>query len=174
MVWKDIKGFEGFYQISSEGKIRSLDRYTKHKCGKIQFNKGKELKINTNNKGYLYIMLYKNSKYKKFYIHRLVAETFLEQNEFKNEVNHKDGNPKNNNLENLEYVTHKENMIHMSKVLNKGSRRKVKATFKDKSEKIFETVKDGADYIGVCPSAVINSIKRNGKSKNVKWSYLDV
>ena len=95
MEWKEIKGFEN-YQISNTGLIR--------KDGVI-------LKPFDNN-GYLRILLINGDKKKKKLIHRLVAETFIPNPDNKPQVNHKDLNKKNNNVDNLEWVTNQENVQH--------------------------------------------------------------
>mgnify|MGYP004457772299 CR=1 FL=1 len=114
-IWKDIKGYEGEYQVSSLGRVRSLDRY-KYQKGRYgmmkRFYKGKILKADKDKDGYFIIKL----RHKFFYkIHRLVAQTFLENLENKHTVNHKDGNKQNNAIDNLEWATEKENTQHAYK-----------------------------------------------------------
>ena len=109
--WKDIIGYEGYYQISDYGNVRSLDR-------KIHFNKGysikkgKILKPILNKKGYYKVCLSKEQKEKRFFIHRLVAIHFINNPLQKEQVNHKDGNKKNNCVDNLEWCTNLENQRH--------------------------------------------------------------
>lgn len=117
-VWKDIKGYEGFYKSSTFGRARSLDTYRKDKNGTVKFYRGRILKPITDKNGYLYVNLYKNNKLKRFLIHRLVVEAFLEiPEELKHlegtrylQVNHKDENKQNNNVENLEFCNCKYNV----------------------------------------------------------------
>ena len=109
-VWKDIKGFEGF-QVSTEGKVRSVDRYINGKYG-MQLRKGKEIKQWVSNSGYLTVSLNIAKKKTNLMVHRLVAETFLQQPEGKGYVNHIDGNKVNNTVANLEWVTRSENQKH--------------------------------------------------------------
>jgi predicted XRE-type DNA-binding protein len=104
-IWKDVPGYEGFYQASNLGNIKTLG------SGKSFI--GKNLKPGDNGKGYLFVYLWKNKKAKRYYVHRLILITFL--GESKKQVNHKDCNKKNNSLENLEYVTLKQNMYHAKK-----------------------------------------------------------
>lgn len=95
-IWKDIKGYEGLYQISNLGRIKII------KNGKIK-------KMSSIPKGYLRTGLTKNKKTKYYYPHRLVAEAFIENYANLPCVNHKDNNPKNNKVDNLEWCSYKYN-----------------------------------------------------------------
>lgn len=106
-TWKDIEGFEGYYQISNCGNVRSLDRFDG-----IRNLKGKCLKQSLKQNGYLQVGLRKNGKRKWFSIHRLVAIHFIDNPEKKPQVNHIDCNKQNNNVNNLEWVTAKTNYKH--------------------------------------------------------------
>lgn len=108
-IFKPIKGYEGFYEISNYGNVKSLlNRYTKTKQVFI-------MQQDENPKGYKRVELSKPTKGKKL-VHRLVAETFIPNNSVdKNVVNHKDNNPRNNYVENLEWVTQSENLQHAQK-----------------------------------------------------------
>lgn len=123
-IWKNIKGYEGWYQVSNTGKIRSMDRTItywnkKYNCFVNQKTKGKIIKPTDNGSGYLTVHLRVNKHRKMFYIHRLVAETFLINDENKKEINHKDYNKYNNNVDNLEWVTRQENVNHSVKHMKK-------------------------------------------------------
>lgn len=108
-IWIDIKGFEGAYQISNLGSVRSLDRVVTDKNGNLKTVKGRMLSLINHTGGYLTTKI---GKAGNRYIHRLVAEAFLIKPEGKTEVNHIDGNKKNNTVENLEWVTPSENQLH--------------------------------------------------------------
>ena len=110
-IWRDIKGYEGLYQVSNTGKIKSLSR-TYFKLGKLATYKEKELKIVKQKTGYCTVNLYKNSFLKVMLVHRLVAETFIKHPKNKNVVNHIDYNKENNCVENLEWTTQQENLAH--------------------------------------------------------------
>lgn len=112
-VWKSIEGYEGVYEVSNAGKVRSLDRKRKV-INSTDFIKGRELKPSFDNGGYLKVNLSKNGNKNSFMIHRLVAKAFVEnKNPSKNiAVNHKDGDKTNNCFLNLEWVTYSENQKH--------------------------------------------------------------
>lgn len=117
-IWKDIKGYEGLYQVSSLGNVRSLDRYKKNRKGRY-LQKGRILNKNYDKDGYLIVGLYKNGKGKTKKIHRLVAEAFIPNPEDKPTINHKNGIRSNNCVENLEWATMSENQLHAYRVLNR-------------------------------------------------------
>jgi hypothetical protein len=117
-VYKDIKGYEELYQVSNKGNVKALDRYNVDKNGKQKFYPGKTLKpdiIRRKHTSYLRVTLCKNGHLKKIQIHRLVAETFIENPDSKSCVNHIDNNGSNNIVTNLEWCTHAENMVHAQK-----------------------------------------------------------
>lgn len=108
-IWKPIKGYEGFYEISTFGNIRSLDRVIIYSNGKRIFTKGKNLKPIKNAHGYLTVNLKRNSKIKVCQIHRLVMLTFVENPLNLPMINHKDECKTNNHISNLEYCDCKYN-----------------------------------------------------------------
>lgn len=98
-IWKDIAGYEGLYQVSNEGNVRTTKR---------QGSKGGLLKISVSDKyavNYCYVRLCKNGMNKSFWIHRLVAQAFIPNPDGLPQVNHKDQNPSNNMVDNLEWCT---------------------------------------------------------------------
>ena len=105
-VWKDIKGYEGYYQVSNLGEVRAIG----HKWQRKGVHK---IKLHENN-GYGYLMadLHKNNKSKSIAVHRLVAQAFIPNPENKQQVNHKNGDKTDNRVENLEWATAKENIRH--------------------------------------------------------------
>lgn len=112
-VWKDIEGYEGLYQVSGFGIIRSLDRVINMKDGRKRNVKGKELKPTKQNTGRLFVTLYKDGhKEKRVQIHRMVGEAFIDNPLSKPQINHIDGVATNNNVKNLEWVSCQENMDH--------------------------------------------------------------
>ena len=107
--WKDIKGYEGLYQVSSSGRIKSLSRTVIDNRGKKIVLREKVLKCTSGKKGYTQVSLRKNSKTYISLIHRLVAEAFIPNPENKPEVHHKNHIRDDNRVENLEWVTYLEN-----------------------------------------------------------------
>lgn len=125
--WKDIKGYENYYQISNLGRIKSLIWFNGHEY----IHREKILKPQNNK--YLTVRLAKNKKIKQYTIHRLVAIHFIENKENKPYVNHIDGNKYNNRANNLEWCTAKENTNHAYKngLITLTSEKKKKAVNKN-------------------------------------------
>lgn len=122
-VWKDVKNYEGHYQVSNLGNVKSLDKVvtqkTKYNTFVDAIYRGKELRKEILKGGYLRVTLSKSNKQKRITIHRLVALAFIDNIENKKYVNHKDGNTNNNNILNLEWCTSSENELHSYDVLGK-------------------------------------------------------
>jgi hypothetical protein len=115
-IWKDIKGFEGIYQVSDLGNIKSLNRIDVRGLNR----KGKAKRGRINRYGYIQVQLWKNGKSIDKSLHRLVAEAFIPNPQNKPEVNHKDGDKQNNSVDNLEWSSSKENIEH---AVNNGLRK---------------------------------------------------
>lgn len=105
-IWKDIKGYEGLYQVSNMGQVKSLPRYT---------TKGKILVSVKDKDGYLRVCLSKDNRHKSYYVHRLVAEAFIPNPDNLPEINHKDCNPGNDKIENLEYCDRSYNVNYSNR-----------------------------------------------------------
>lgn len=119
-VWKDVVGWEGFYQVSNLGNIKSSDRWVQYsRQGTLtqRFYKSKPLKPKVNFGGYLICHFRDKASDKEEWpsIHRLVAKAFVDNPEDKPTVNHKDGNKLNNAVDNLEWATEKEQTVHAFK-----------------------------------------------------------
>lgn len=115
-IWKDICGYEGLYQVSNFGRIKSVDRIIKNtgtKSGEYHVKeKIKKISEYKSRGGYCGVTLYRNNNGKSYRVHRLVAQAFIPNPENKPEINHIDGNKKNNCVDNLEWVTGEENTLH--------------------------------------------------------------
>lgn len=163
-IWKPIEGFEGLYEVSNLGRIKSIKRNT---------TKGGILKLYTNKQnGYVYAGLTKNNRRKTFRVHRLVMSTFVGWSEL--QVNHIDGDKTNNKLSNLEYCTGSENMIHAYKNnLEKvtWNKRVINLT----TGKIYESATDAAKSVGGSKANAISRVCSGERSayRNNKFAYYD-
>ena len=117
-IWLPVIGYEGLYEVSNFGRVRSLDRYVrlggKQKSDALVLKKGKILSEKDNGHGYKSVHLTVNRVTKDKYVHRLVAQAFLSNPNNLPEVNHKDENPSNNCLDNLEWCTSQYNDLYGS------------------------------------------------------------
>lgn len=114
-VFKDVPNYEGHYQVSNIGRVKSLERVVKHHSEGLQIVKEKILKETAANNGYFMVSLYKNNKKRKYVtIHKLVAMAFLSHipNGYKIVVDHIDHDKANNRVENLRLVTQRQNVSH--------------------------------------------------------------
>jgi len=111
-IWVDIIGYEGFYQVSNTGKVRSVDRSIKYSNGKVYVYKGKELSLKYRKDGYYTACLCKNSDEKNLFVHRLIAFAFIPKVDNKPFINHKNGVKTDNRIENLEWCDYSDNNKH--------------------------------------------------------------
>ena len=111
-IWRPIEGYEGLYEVSSYGRVRSLDKYDSMN----RFLRGRILRLFTDGLGYLRAQLYSNSKRKSFLVHRLVAQAFILNPDNLPQVNHRDENPSNDNVDNLEWCDGKYNVNYGTRI----------------------------------------------------------
>ena len=109
-VWKDIEGYEGIYQVSNLGRVRSLDRICIMKNGRKRLHKGRIMAFFVGHDGYLIVKLCAKSSKVSYRVHRLVANAFIHNPDNLPLVNHKDENKTNNVASNLEWCTQKYNV----------------------------------------------------------------
>lgn len=114
-VWEDVLGWNGLYQVSSFGRVKSLERTVARSNGRSQLVNERILKPSTQFLGYQIVCLIRNGKPTSHYVHRLVATAFLPTKNGCTQVNHKDFNPRNNSLSNLEWCSPKQNISHTRK-----------------------------------------------------------
>ena len=124
-IWKAVLGYEGYYEVSNMGNVKSVDRVVVNKLGYSSKRKGKIIKLGVNSMGYYVIDLCKYSVRDRRLVHRLVAKHYMENFEAvpNLEVDHIDQNPKNNLIENLRMSTHSQNLINTglaTKMKSKG------------------------------------------------------
>lgn len=116
-LWKPVVGYEGRYEVSDEGNVRSLDRIVRTgiKHNETRIWRGRQLKRSLKHTGYYSVDLCKDGKIRSESVHRLVAEAFIPNPEHKKVVNHINGNKADDRVENLEWVSYKENHWHARK-----------------------------------------------------------
>jgi hypothetical protein len=111
-VWKDIENYEGLYQVSSIGRIKSLERTVYAGSGRTRIQRERLLTNSINDNGYYRVNLWRNNIFKVRKVHRLQMEAFVPNPENKRTVNHKNGIKTDNRLCNMEWATHSENNQH--------------------------------------------------------------
>lgn len=176
-TWRDIEGYEGFYQISNDGKVKSLGRVAE--CGPGRFRHSHDRLLSTKtSSGYCMAYLYRNGDREAVLVHRLVAIAFIPNPDNKPFINHKNGIKDDNRVENLEWCTSSENVRH---ALNKGLKTPAmgervntsKLTSSDvvKINELLKTTtllhREIADLFGVDKGS-ISKIQRNKTWKHIK------
>ena len=179
--WRDIQGYEGFYQVSSFGNVRSLDRTIIRSNLKPQFIKGRTLNQLNYKNGYVKVELSHGGFCKRYFIHRLVAQAFIPNPDNLPEVNHKDENPSNNCVDNLEWCTHLYNSNYGDRV------NKIKTTMKlngraksvlmyDKNGKLikrFDSINDASNELHIHCGSIVECCqgKRRKSAGGYVWRY---
>lgn len=160
--WKDIDAYEGMYQVSSHGRVRSLDR----KDHRGRFWKGRILKQVKIKSGYYQVTLLKIGKQKQIGVHRLVALAFVPNENKPKIINHKDGNKTNNFASNLEWVTVSENTKHAydMDLINKGEKHHKAKLQNEQVIEIKKRIQQGECYASMAREfgvdrSVISAIK---------------
>ena len=184
-VWRDIKGFEGMYEVSTSGKVRSKERVVvlKDKKGKDRpcIFKSKVLKpCKRKDRSHptalprLQVVLSKKGKTKSYNVHTLVAETFLENPFGFETINHKDGNPQNNNIENLEWMPRAENIRHAFENNLIHTMKPVAMIEPSTGEivKVYAGEAEACRRNGVCQGKIRVAIKKGWKCRGYNWRYI--
>ena len=173
-IWKDIPEYEGIYQISNLGRVKSLSRYiyNNKNTTKGHLSREKILRLSADSTGYLQVNLSKNGKKAKFHVHRLVAKLFIPNPDNKPQVNHIDRNRRNPAVSNLEWVTDSENKFHAWKNPNRISTKKEVIQI-DKNDKIIKTWDSIQEAEKSLKISHISECCRNPKrtSGGYKWKY---
>ena len=167
-TWRDIKGYEGRYQISNLGRVKSLERVIHRKDGRSYLRKGMLLKNKMGTNGYYYVCLYKNNKQKTFMIHSLVALNFIGERPSNHDICHINGNKLDNAVYNLKYDTRTENFNDMYRQGGRNPRGKLSIEDVLKMRKMYKTGKythdELADFFNIAPSHVGNVLNRRAFS----------
>ena len=168
-IWKDIKGYEGFYQVSNMGRVKSLDREIIYKDGRVYKYNGQIIKTyKNNNNGYLTVTLRKNSNIKTFDVHRLVALHFVEGYKDGLVVNHIDEDKTNNKYTNLEWCTYSYNNSYGNHNINHSKKILCITT-----GKIFNSIKECCNEYDLDNSTVVKVCKGKRKqTKGYEFAYI--
>ena len=180
-IWKPVKGYEGFYEVSNFGRVKSLFREidAKSKARTPCKRKIKEriLKNGKDGHGYPHVNLVKNGVKKFVAIHRMVAEAFIPKVKGKNYVNHIDSDYTNNSVDNLEWCTSSENIIHgwrFGKRVAVNRTPVTMFTLNGEHVKNFESVAEASRYTGICENGIRYCCKNKPKyhtAGGYKWQY---
>lgn len=172
-IWKDIKGYEGKYQISSIGRIKSLGRWVKHKGWR--FEEERMLNQYMSQTGYFYVALSKDSIQKKYKVHRLVAEAFLENPDNLPVINHKNEVKTDNRVENLEFCSVKYNTNYGSgraKMILKIKKPVVQLDLNDNVLKRWDSLKDITDVLGYNKACISECCHQKQQTAyGYKWKF---
>lgn len=180
--WKSVVGYEGFYEVSDKGNVRSVERVsmnkTKNGGERPCLIKGRDIKkhirpfYKNNSKGSITVNLSAYGKTKTMMVHRMVAEAFL--GEIKGfEINHKDGDRHNNILENLEICTRLENIRHAFENNLINTKKPVCSLNEDGSVKDeYESEAEACRQLGINQGRVSKSIREGYKCQGLRWRFL--
>lgn len=165
-IWKDIKNYEGFYKISNLGRVKSLGNGGSHKKERI-------MKAG-NVRGYLQLGLRKDGTVKHFYVHRLVAEAFLDNPDNLPEINHKDENKANNCVDNLEWCDRTYNITYGT-LKHKFCKPIVQSDLNDNVIKVWQSLCDVQKELGYNKGNIgkcCNNKEHYHTAYGFKWNYL--
>ncbi len=180
-LWKPINGYEGLYQVSNLGRIKSLKRFAKTKGGGLRTVHCKILKFGMHDYRYRNVTLHKDGVQKSFTVHRLVATHFLNKSNSNDVVNHINGIKTDNRANNLEWCTQKHNSVHAVKLgLQKGikgvenplSKPVIQKTLDGDVIKVYGCINDAAKENGINQGNISNCA--SGRCSTVggfRWEY---
>lgn len=162
--WRDVVGYEGIYEVSNKGRVRTHKNKTTYtKKHGVRHWKQRYLKDKTPNGRDVRVSLWKDGKHKVFLVHRLVAFAFMPVVKGKECINHIDGNPKNNNVENLEWCNHLENNRHAFETGLMHTNMAVKLINHLGIEYEFISMSRASQFLGRNNGYISTKLKRNRK-----------
>lgn len=170
-IWLPVAGYEGIYEVSAAGLVRSMDRIVILPDGKRRRIKGKQLLAKRSRDGYLFVSLSKDGIPKTHYLHRLVATAFIENPDGFSEVNHINGIKADNCLGNLEWCSHRDNVRHAYAIglnMNVGSNHRFAAGVIDNElGQSFGCVQEWCAARGIKYSTGRNLLNGQGRNKRI-------
>lgn len=182
-TWRDVVGYEGYYEVSDMGNVRSIDREVISKTGVKRFLKGCMMKQHKNSiNGYMQVRLRKNGSGHTFQVHQLVAKAFLTNDEHLSDIDHINCDKTDNSAKNLRYVSHAENMklarengrfdfeamaerMRSPEMQSLAAKSHMKSVIRNDGKR-FESIKDAAKSVGCHRSTVELHLKGKRKSCN--------
>ena len=170
--WRPVVGFEGYYEISSFGRLRSLGRLIVESSGKRRKHRGKIISLHANKHGYYTRNLYVDGKITAVQIHRLVATAFIPNPGKLPQVNHKNGIKTDNRVDNLEWVSRSENALHAVYALGKCSFAPKMVMLVEK-DWVFPSIEVAARKTGLNATSISSAC--NGKNKTsggFHWKFV--
>ena len=173
--FRDVPNYEGLYQISNYGRVKTLQREVKNTNYSYRIVKEKILRESQCVNYYYYVILYKNQIPRPFRIHRLVAEVFISNPNKLPQVNHKDENKTNNRVDNLEWCSHKYNMNYGTSIKRTSEKHKKKVVQYNKQNEIVEeynSLKEAEIKIGIDSSSIMRCCQgKQGTCGGYIWKY---
>lgn len=158
--WRDILGFEELYQVSNFGNVRTVK------------NGEAEMSQQENRNGYMTVHLRNKGVERRAMVHRLVAEAFIPNPDGLRDVNHKNGNKSDNRVENLEWVSHSDNMTHSFRELGKNVRHIVQLDLDNNFIERWNSIIEASEATGICRTDIGECCRGNRKhTKGYKWKY---
>ena len=176
-IWKDIPTYEGIYQASNLGKIKSLERIAIKKYRGNRVVKERIMLGTINEDGYLKVHFKNNNRNNSYFIHRLIAQTFIDNPYNKEQINHKDGNKLNNKVDNLEWVTNLENQQHawrnrLKYYKGQNDIKVLQFNMDNKFIKEYKSITDAHKQCGISLGNICNCCKgKRSSAGGYKWRY---
>lgn len=178
-IWKDIPEYEGLYQVSNLGRVKSLGRYVKRR-GALMWKNGTVLHAGKDNKGYMTVVLYSDGCKKTVKVHRLVALVFVKNIDKKQQINHINGNKADNRVENLEWCSQSENMQHawqtglQGRTHKKNDLKSIKIgqySLDEQLVNVFPSMMEAERQTGINSSSISRSVRKGCKAGGYIWKY---
>lgn len=171
-IWKNIQNYEGLYQISNLGRVKSFRKSTKYGCQN-------EFILNPTiaNNGYAQVTLYNNAKRQKFLVHRLVANAFIPNPDNLPQINHKDENRLNNCANNLEWCTAEYNNAYgTARIRGIDSRSKPieQLTYDGKLIAVYRSARLASDILGIKKTTLTMAINKHHQCNGYYWQYSSI
>lgn len=161
--WRDIPGYAGIYQVSNRGGVRRSDTLSP-----------RQLKPWSHPEGYLCVTLSQNGKRRKRLVHRLVAEAFNPNPEAKPQINHLNGNKRDNRAENLEWCDNRENALHSAYILRNESQLRKRPVRCINTGRQYASATEAARSVGGCSQNIVKCCKgQRNHTKGLAWAYAE-